>query len=320
VRFGQGDGVLGIFDNGVTSMQGVSPSGGMNGSDVQAPVPQNTIMPFPFYAQNGIEYGNMKIVYLSPQFAGFDIGVEYAPSNSNAEQNGNCTNGTTSSPSALGVTGVNATNCTTLASSPTASDAIRYTNQVEAGARYQGTLGPVALLVHGSYLGSGIVDYTGALPTNHAGSHWNGKYNPLSVFQGGVAMTIAGLTIGGLVNSGAMNNNGQGTPQPVGGVSQTAFVIGGQYSIGDFTAGIAYEQADSQGSANLVGVSQRHEWGINPGIDYKIAPGLQVFAEYWYGQRHQSQFNFATGSATAGTGAYNDVRSQVFLVGSAVYW
>ncbi len=84
VRFGQGDGVLGIFDNGVTSFQSVSPSGGMNGSDVQQAMPQNAVLPFPFYAQNGIDYTNQKLVYLSPQFAGFDLGLEYAPSNSNA--------------------------------------------------------------------------------------------------------------------------------------------------------------------------------------------------------------------------------------------
>jgi len=322
VRLGQADGVLGIFDNGVTSMQSVSPSGGMNGSDVQTPIPSNAYMPFPFYAQNGIEYGNDKIVYLSPSFAGIDIGLEYAPSNNNAEEQGLCGDGTTTNPSALGVNGVNAATCSTTSSSPLASDAIRYTNEVEAGARYQGTLGPVAVLAHGTYMGTGIVDFTGTPPSvaaNAGNPHgWNGKYRPLSIFQGGVAVTVAGLTVGGLVNTGAMNNNGQGSPSPEGGVNQTAFIIGFQYNIGAFSAGFAYEQADSQGSANLVGVSQRHEWGLNPGVDYLVAPGLKVFAEYFYGQRHQGDFNFATGAV--GSAAYNDVRAQALLVGSRVYW
>jgi hypothetical protein len=324
VRFGQADGVLGIFDNGVTSMQSVSPSGGMNGSDVQAGVPANVVVPFPFYAQNGIEYGNDKLVYLSPQFAGFDIGLEYAPSNNNGEINGLCSNGTTTAPSALGVTGVNAATCSTTASSPLASDAIRYTNQFEAGVRYQGTLGPVSVLAHGSYMGSGIVDFTGASPTaasdagkSVAAGGWNGQYKPLSIFQGGVAVTYAGLTVGGLVNTGAMNNNGQGTPEPKGGVGQNAFVVGFQYTNGPLNVGFAYEQVDSQGFANLVGTSQRHEWGLNPGVDWIVAPGFKVFAEYWYGQRHQGDFNFATGAIGS---AYNDVKSQAFLVGSRVYW
>jgi len=327
VRLGQADGVLGIFDNGVTSMQSVSPSGGMNGSDVQTPIVSNAYMPFPFFAQNGIEYGNDKIVYLSPSFAGVDVGLEYAPSNNNAEEQGLCTNGTTTNPKTGGVLGVNAATCSTTSSSPLPGDAIRYTNQFEVGARYQGTLGPVAILAHGSYMGSGIVDYTGGTAlggpagitaTTFGPGKWNGKYKPLSFFQGGVAVTVAGLTFGGLVNTGALNNNGQGSPEPNGGVSQTAFIIGFQYNIGAFSAGLAYEQADSQGSANLVGISQRHEWGINPGVNYLVAPGLKVFAEYFYGQRHQGDFNFATGSA--GSSAYNDVKGQAFLVGSRVYW
>jgi hypothetical protein len=319
VRLGQGDGVLGIFDNGVTSMQSVTPAGGMNGGDAQNLLPQNTVLPYPFYAQNGIEYGNDKIVYLSPQFAGVDIGLEYAPNNSNAAQEGGglCSNGVTSNPKGLGAVGTNANNCVTVSSSPLASDSIRYTNQFEVGARYQGTLGPVAILAHGSYMGTGVVDYTG-LPTGFGPGTWNGKYKPISIFQGGVALTIAGLTFGGLVNTGAMNNNGQGTPEPEGGVGQTAFIIGFNYSIGALTAGLAYEQSDSQGSGNLVGISQRHEWGINPAINYVVAPGLKVFAEYFYGQRHQGDFNFATG--TNGSSAYNDVRAQSLLIGSRVYW
>jgi predicted porin len=322
IRLGQADGVLGIFDNGVTSMQGVSPSGGMNGSDVQTPIVTNAYMPFPFYAQNGIEYGNDKIVYLSPSFAGIDIGLEYAPSNNNAEEQGLCSDGVTSNPSALGVSGVNANTCSTTSSSPLASDAGRYTNQFEVGARYQGTLGPVAILAHGSYMGSGIVDFTGAPPStaaNGGNPHgWNGKFKPLSIFQGGAAVTVAGLTVGGLMNIGAMNNNGQGTPVGNGGVQQVAFIIGFQYNIGPWSAGVAYEQADSQGSNNLIGVSQRHEWGINPGVDYLVAPGFKVFAEYFYGQRHQGDFNFATGAV--GSSAYNDVRGQALLIGSRVYW
>jgi hypothetical protein len=324
IRFGQADSVMGIFDNGVTTFQSVSPSGGMNGSDVQTPLPQNTVMPFPFYAQNGIDYSNQKIVYLSPQFAGFDIGLEYAPSNSNAEQMGGiCTNGVTANPSALGVSGVNATNCTSLSSSPTTSDAIRYTNQYQVGLRYQGTFGPVAVLAHGAYMGSGIVDYTGSQAAGtvgaKGGSLWNGKYQGLSIGQGGVALTVAGLTFGGIVNGGKMNNNGQGTPDPVGGANQIAYLLGFQYNFGPYAVGFGYEHVDSQGSAALVGVTQRHEWGLNPGFDWLVAPGLKVFAEYWYGERAQSDFNFATGSAGGGS-AYNQVKSQSFMLGTRVYW
>jgi predicted porin len=320
VRIGQGDSVMGIFDGGITTFQNVSPSGGLDGSDQQVILPQNVVVPFPFFSLDGIDYGNDKIVYLSPQFAGVDIGLEYAPSNNNAAENGLCSNGTTTNPKALGVAGVNAATCSATSSSPLPSDAIRYTNQYEIGARFQHVFGPVSVLAHGTYMGSGIVDYTGgaALAAVGPSTRWNGKYQPLSVFQGGIALTVAGLTFGGAVNTGKENNNGQGTPEPVGGASQIAYTIGFSYANGPLVIGAEYEQVDSQGSANLGGISQRHEWGISPNIDYVLAPGLKVFAEYYYGQRHQGDFNFATGAA--GSSAFNTVQAQSVIVGSRVYW
>ena len=38
--------------------------------------------PFWFLSQAGNEYGNSKVVYLSPQFAGFDFGFQWAPNTS----------------------------------------------------------------------------------------------------------------------------------------------------------------------------------------------------------------------------------------------
>ena len=34
---------------------------------------------FWFLATQGAEYGNTKVVYLSPQIAGFDFGLQWAP-------------------------------------------------------------------------------------------------------------------------------------------------------------------------------------------------------------------------------------------------
>jgi hypothetical protein len=322
VRFGQADSVMGIFDNGVTTFQNASINGGMNGTDGQTLAPGNTSIPFPFMAQNGIDYGRVQFVYLTPQFAGFDIGFDYAPNNTNGEQNGLCSNGATSDPSALGVSGVNAAQCTTLSSSPLASDASRYINAVQIGARYQGTFGPVSLLAHATYMASGTVDYTGAHPSTAANAGnpngWNGKYNGYSFGQGGVALTIAGLTFGGAVNAGADNNNGQVSLQPQGGVQQKAFILGAQYVIGPLTVGAAYEHVDSQGAANLVGVTQRREWGMDVEGMYTVAPGNKVFAAYTYNVRHQSDFSFATSGV--GTGAYNEVKMQTFLIGDLISW
>ena len=80
VRFGMADGVIGIFDNGVTTR----------------PVPDQRLrrrrqpervgcraFRSSSCATQGAEYDNTKLVYLSPQIAGFDFGLQWAPNTSN---------------------------------------------------------------------------------------------------------------------------------------------------------------------------------------------------------------------------------------------
>jgi len=82
LRVGQGDGPLSIFDNGVTTFQFL-PTGNLNGGDLEAGGVGNTGIPFAFGTQAGNEYGSNKLVYLSPQFAGFDVGFSWAPTGYN---------------------------------------------------------------------------------------------------------------------------------------------------------------------------------------------------------------------------------------------
>ncbi len=51
---------------------------------------------------------------------------------------------------------------------------------------------------------------------------------------------------------------------------------------------------DTQGDARLTGVSQRHEYEVAFGGNYKLAPGVQLVGEYMYTHRHQGGFDFAT--------------------------
>ena len=79
VRVGQADGVIGIFDNGVTTGQFLINS--LNGGDHQNVPGGRRAVLLPGHA--GDEYGNTKAVYLSPQIAGFDFGFQWAPNTSN---------------------------------------------------------------------------------------------------------------------------------------------------------------------------------------------------------------------------------------------
>jgi predicted porin len=261
-------------------------------------------MSFPFLSQQGADYGSNKVVYFSPQFAGFDFGLSWAPNNTNGE-----------APCATAGSA-----CTSLSSSNAASDAARWMNHFEVGARYQGTLGPVAIYGMAAYVGSSNVDYTGAPPAEALGSHWNGKYNDISAGDFGLVLTVAGLSVGGHFLGGQINNvnstNPQGAPQ------STAWMVGVQYATGPFVVGTSYYNYQEQGNAALTGVSQRYTDAFDVGGTWNAAPGLYFFAQYMWGQQHQGAFNFLTGAVngSAGSNLQNTTQAQVLVIGTKVRW
>jgi hypothetical protein len=72
-------------------------------------------------------------------------------------------------------------------------------------------------------------------------------------------------------------------------------------------------------------VSQRHEYEIAAGGSYKIAPGLQLVAEYIYNNRHQGGFDFANNAVGAGgtptkAGVTRDARGQGLTMSTVLTW
>jgi len=136
VRLGQGDGVIGLFDNCIfTSQCWDAGLGTIDAGANQETGPSGVAPPFVWLSQVGAEYINSKIVYLSPQFYGFDFGVQYAPNEGNAfaDATGNTPTGTTTCNQA------NA-NCITVSSG---NDPTRWINQFGVGLRFQRTFGAV---------------------------------------------------------------------------------------------------------------------------------------------------------------------------------
>lgn len=300
VRLGQGDSPDGTFDNGVTTFQNFD-TGGWNG-DTPGVVPGNAQVAFPFITQQGADYGSNKVVYFSPQFAGFDFGLSWAPNNVNGEA------GCSAAGSA----------CTSLSSSTVAADGARWMNEYMVGARYQGKLGPVAIYGYGMYIGSGNVDYTGTPGGGVGGSTWNGKYNKISAGEGGIALTVAGVTFGGHILGGAINNTNSTIPN--GAPDAVAWLVGVQYATGPFVMGMSYYNYQDQGTPSLTGVSQRYTDAFDVGATWNAAPGLYFTAQYIWGQQHQGGVNFITGSTTVGQNLSNTVQAQAFTIGTKVRW
>jgi hypothetical protein len=321
VRMGVADGVIGIFDNGVTTFQFL-PTGNLNGGDLQN-MPQNVTPPFWFLGQAGNEYDNSKIVYLSPQIAGFDFGIQYAPNTSNgfgiSSNAGGLGSSITGSGTGTGLNCATATSgCPSLSSGPGIQDGSRALNQTAVGLRYQGVFGGVGVLAYGVYEASGHADYTGlqtvAVLGTPAGGRFNGKYQGLSFGSGGVAVTFAGFTVGGNVIGGKIN--GQLGLVPKGGSSEFAYLIGAKYVAGPFTIGIVGEEGSYQGNPVMAGLTQRRGRGLSAGLAYTVAPGYTVYGEYLYNDIYQGGVNMITGAT--GSNANNNIKGQGFLVGNVV--
>jgi len=329
VRFGMADGVIGIFDNGVTTGQFLI--NGFNGGDNQNV--SGAGIPFFFLAQAGAEYDNTKLVYLSPQIAGFDFGVQWAPNTSNGYGIG------TGNPLNAALTGAQVgtgiacsavanSGCPNLSSGSGFLDGSRITNQTVLGVRYQGTFGGLGVLAYAAWEHSGHVNYTGITTgaaaaaglgtTTVPGSAYNGSYENLNFGSGGAALTYAGFTLSANAIGGKLN--GQGALMPTGGAKESAVILGLKYVTGPLTVGVEAEKAWYQGNVVLSGISQRYAQGLAVGGNYVVAPGFTVFAEYMYEEIAQGANNFVTGAVGTAPGANlnNKVKAQGFLIGNVI--
>ena len=329
VRLGQTDGVIGLFDPCIFTTQcwdaGI---GNFNGGANQSFGPQGgpLAVPFVWLAQAGADYANQKIVYLSPQYFGFDFGVQYAPSMGNAEQYGGVGVGCNeASASCIGLTSGN--------------DATRWFNQVGLGLRYQQNFGPVDFKAYGFWETAGKENLTTNAyattaqarvgtavtvgGTTFTPSAQNVHYDNLNFYKAGVAVTALNTTLAADYIGGDVN--GQLSMRPTGGAPTNAVLTGVTYANGPITLGAEIGLIDTQGDARLVGISQRHEYEVAFGGNYKVAPGLQLVGEYMYMHRHQGGYDF--GNATIGAGATatsagvtRDGQSQSFVLSTVLTW
>ncbi len=310
VRLGQTDGVVGLFDNCIfTSQCWDAGVGNLNGGQMQSAGLTGAVgVPFVWLSQAGAEYGNNKIVYLSPQFYGLDFGVQYAPSMGNVYQNQGFGAGCTQASAGC-------------ISQSSGGDPTRWLNQVGVGARFQQTFGAVDVKAFGFYETAGKENLTTTAYLTPAAARAGGssaatlRYDNLGFYQAGVAVTAANLTFAVSYIGGAVN--GQLAMRPTGGVDENAIVTGLTYANGPITLGASVGVINSQGDARLTGVSQRREYEIAMGGNYKLAPGVNLVGEYMYTQRHQGGFDFAQGAINNGT---RDAKGQGFLFATVLTW
>ena len=157
--------------------------------------------------------------------------------------------------------------------------------------------------LHGAPLSSTNGSYGAAAPYG---------YDELSVFEAGAQTTYAGLTVGGNVKYGQLEDSYYFKPK--GARNALGYIVGASYNNGPYTLGASYFNQQSSG-AYVPGKSGTartlNENGVAVGANYQLAKPIGFFIQYLYGQQHQP---------TTVAGARSNVHEQIIAVGTTLKW
>ena len=215
------------------------------------------------YIMSGLTDGSdkTKIIYLSPQFFGFDVGFSYAPNAGEGER-------------------------TQLGASTTEfqRDRTNIENEVSAVLRYRGTFGGVGV---GASIGGVWAD---APSLNANGTPIAVKGQSVDAYSAGLLVRAFGFQVGGEYTWGQYNGTAPAGAALAKGLDESShWVLGAVYTIGAFSVGAQYGQGtqDNGTSSGAAGqsaagtpLSDRTQTYLGLGVAYVLAPGMTLFANY----------------------------------------
>ncbi len=293
VRFGQGDGAFTLLQSGVIEAFGDGAQWNIDGGEASL-LPTNATPGNLIYADQANLYSTDKVVYISPSIAGFSFAGSYEP-NSNGLKEGY---GACASAASLNAAG-NSTTCADQSTSPLPGDiGKRRKNVVDAMLQYTVKTDGVLFTASGGVLYGAPINYDG--PPTAVGTATHVGYDNLEVYQAGAQATFAGLSVGGNVKAGAVEDGYVFKPR--GARDALSYIIGADYTMGPLVIGGSYFNTQSAGAfvpgATITsttsgpiaktGIARTlSEYGAAAGANLVISKNLSLFVQYLYGHRKQ---------------------------------
>jgi predicted porin len=217
-----------------------------------------------------------KIIYLSPQFFGFDFGVSYAPNQYEGEN--------------FLVGG-----STTQLQRDSNTGSIR--NELSGALRYRGSFGNV-----------GVAAAFSAMRGDSPSGSVNRDPN---AYQAGLNLSAYGVTVGGHYIWGRYGGSAPGRAGLAPGLDNSNnWTIGATYRAGAISVGAFYALGKRDNA--LAGVADREQQAIGVGAVYTMAPGLEVFANY----TNVEDENVRAAGAANTVANYRNRSIDVFIVGT----
>jgi predicted porin len=213
----------------------------------------------------GINDGNdsTKIIYISPQFFGFDFGLSYAP---NAGEGDRAFFGRAVDTLGAGGAAIPIAN--------TQRDGTGIENEIAAALRYRGTFGGVGIAAGFGMMFADAPGVTAAgapIPSAAQGQD-------IEAYTVGLSIAAFGLTVGGEYTWGQYSGPSVGRAALASGRDDSDhFLLGATYVMGAFSVGAYYGVANQDNGGTI---SDREQTGWGLGVAYTVAPGLEVFANY----------------------------------------
>jgi predicted porin len=221
------------------------------------------------YMFSGLNDGadNSKVVYLSPQFFGFDFGLSYAFNGGEGERE---VRGVGVSPTSTSVT---------LAGLQRGR--IDREDEITGAIRYRGTFGPVGIA-------AGFGFTTARAPANAAQGTLGGIEIPLAAraqnptaYSFGLTGTFSGFTVGGEYTWGRYVGVSAGLVGAAQGRGDSNhWLIGASYAFPGLGLTVAANigRGTQDTDVGPIGDQSQRAWGL--GVTYNLAPGWNVYAYY----------------------------------------